>query len=162
MKFNKPLQKINKTILLLIMLTSFMANAKDMSEKDLTEFAIGYAAAWSSQNPNKLAAHYTDDGYIIVNGGKPSTGRDEIAAKAQGFMTAFPDMVVSLDKLEINGNKVVFNWHWVGTNSGTGKKLDIRGFETWTFDKNGLIKESLGTYNRSEYEQQMGLTKPES
>lgn len=137
-------------------------NGKQMSEKELQEFAIGYAAAWSSQVPEKLAAHYAENGYIIVNGGTPSAGRAQIAQKAQGFMTAFPDMVVTLDKLEIKGEQVVFNWHWVGTNTGpggTGKRLDIRGYETWTLNEDGLIKQSLGTYNRAEYEKQMGLTK---
>ena len=150
----------NYRILLVTSCILLFSACDNHSANDKEAFALGYAAAWSSQDPTKLAAHYAEDGYISVNGGAPSIGRDAIAKKAQGFMTAFPDMIVTLDKLEVKNNKVLFHWHWIGTNSGpggSGKKLDIRGFEQWTFNDAGLIVESLGTYDKAEYERQMGL-----
>ena len=150
-------------ILIILSMTSFSGlMAKVMTPGEIKAFAIGYAAAWSSQDPDKLAAHYAEDGLIIVNRGKPSIGRKGIAAKAAGFMKSFPDMKVTLDGLEVKEDKVIFNWRWTGTNSGpggTGKKLDIRGNEQWTFADNGLIQVSLGTYDRAEYERQMGIEK---
>ena len=151
---------VYQRVAILLVLVFGVISCDSKPEIDYKEFAVAYAAAWSSQNPDNLAANYDEDGYIIVNGGEPSTGRAEIAKKAQGFMTAFPDMVVTLDKLEVREDKVYFHWHWVGTNTGpggTGKKLDIRGYEQWTFNSDGLIQESLGTYDRAEYEKQMGI-----
>ena len=69
-----------------------------MNQAGLTDFATRYAAAWSSQQPDHLAAFYAENGTLSVNGGAPSTGRAAIAATAQGFMTAFPDMVVKMDR----------------------------------------------------------------
>jgi hypothetical protein len=63
-------------------------------DETLTDFATRYAAAWSSQNPASLAALYLENGSLSVNGGTPAVGRDAIIATAQGFMSAFPDMVV--------------------------------------------------------------------
>ena len=70
-----------------------------MNQSELPDFATRYAAAWSSQNPASLAALYAEDGSLTVNAGAPSVGRAAIAATAQGFMTAFPDMVVKMDEV---------------------------------------------------------------
>ena len=74
-----------------------------MNKTELTDFATRYAAAWSSQKPANLAAFYEEDGSLRVNAGAPAVGRAAITAKAQDFMTAFPDMVVKLDKIRGDG-----------------------------------------------------------
>lgn len=90
-----------------------------MNEK-LTNFATRYAAAWSSQNPASLASFYAENGSLTVNGGTPSVGRAAITATAQGYMTAFPDMLVKMDKVSQDASHAVFHWTWTGTNTGPG------------------------------------------
>ena len=122
---------------------------------DLTEFATRYAAAWSSQNPAALASFYAEHGSLQVNDGQPAVGRAAIAATARDFMAAFPDMVVRLVELRQRGDHVEFHWHWTGTNTGpggTGRTVDLRGFERWTLDDRGLILESLGHMDDAEYQ----------
>jgi hypothetical protein len=95
---------------------------------------------------------------LIVNGGTPSIGRPAITATAQGFMTAFPDMVVRCDSLGQEGRPVVFHWTWTGTNTGpggTGSAVRIRGYEEWTIGPDGLIAESRGHYDEAEYQRQL-------
>lgn len=126
------------------------------------EFAQRYAEAWSSQKPRKLASFYAEDGVLIVNDGTPSRGRDAIEEKARGFMEAFPDMVVEVDKIIEEGDRVVFHWHWTGTNTGPGGSgfpVDIRGYEVWTFNAEGLLVESLGNYDEKEFERQVAPLK---
>ena len=126
--------------------------------RDLTDFSTRYAAAWSSQNPAQLAAFYAENGSLIVNGGAPSTGRAAIAAKAQSFMSGFPDMVVKLDRLEQHGDHPVFHWIWTGTNSGPGgtdRYVRIRGFEEWTMGDDGYILDSKGHYDEADYQRQL-------
>ena len=53
--------------------------------------------------PRVSRALYADSGSININGSPPSVGRAAVAADAQGFMTAFPDMVVALDSLVVVG-----------------------------------------------------------
>lgn len=129
-----------------------------MAQTTMTDFATRYAAAWSSQHPDSLASFYSEHGSLIVNGGTPSIGRPAITATAQGFMTAFPDMVVRCDSVGQNGSHVVFHWTWTGTNTGpggTGKAVRIRGYEEWTIGPDDLIAESRGHYDEAEYQRQL-------
>jgi steroid delta-isomerase-like uncharacterized protein len=129
-----------------------------MKQSELKAFATRYAAAWSSQNPASLAAFYAKDGPLTVNAGAPSVGRAAITATAQGFMTAFPDMLVKLDDVRAEGNRAIFRWIWTGTNTGpggTGKSVRMKGYEEWTIGADGLIAESKGHYDEAEYQRQL-------
>ena len=89
-------------------------------------------------------------------------GREAIAKVAQGFMTAFPDMIVSMDSLLTNANGTAFHWTLTGTNTGpggTGNKVKISGVELWQFDAAGLIYESKGSFDAEEYNRQLGMKK---
>jgi hypothetical protein len=129
-----------------------------MTDAELTDFATRYAAAWSSGNPSSLAAFYTDTGSLTVNANPPAVGRAAITAKAHGFMTAFPDMVVRMKAVEQDERGATFHWIWTGTNTGpggTGKAVRIEGREVWTFGADGLIAESRGHYDEVDYTRQV-------
>jgi len=121
------------------------------------EFATDYTAAWCSQQPIRVAEHFAENGSLKINDGAPSVGRDAIKNAAQAFMTAFPDMVVKMDSLEVQGTHAVYHWTLMGTNNGpngTGKSVRIHGYEEWTL-ANGLIQTSLGHYDQAEYDRQL-------
>jgi len=129
-----------------------------MNQAELNEFATHYAAAWSNRNPDTLASFYADDGTLTVNDGTPAVGRAAIAATAEDFMTAFPDMVVKMDAVSLTGNQAAFHWTWTGTNTGpggTGRSVHISGYEEWTLGADGLILASMGHYDETEYQRQM-------
>ena len=149
----------------------------------LKNFAKRYANAWCSQDPDKVAACFAENGSITVNDGPPAVGRTAIAEVAQGFMRDFPDMVVTFDKLEPQSNATAFHWTLTGTNTGpggTGKRVRISGYELWQLDNGaggsratwtgkpervdeqggesingGLIAESKGRFDSAEYERQL-------
>jgi ketosteroid isomerase-like protein len=146
-----------------VLLIAACATQQQPMKRDLTDFGRRYAAAWSSQNPAQLASFYAEDGSLIVNNGAPSTGRAAIAAKAQSFMTAFPDMLVTLERMDEHGDHPVFRWIWTGTNTGpggTGKFVRITGYEEWTLNSNGLIAKSDGHYDEAEYQRQLKVGAP--
>ena len=125
---------------------------------NVREFAIDYTAAWCSQQAARVAEHFSETGSLTINGGTPSVGRVAITASAQGFMTAFPDMVVSMDSLNVDGDRAVYHWMLTGTNSGpsgTGRRVQIHGYEEWTLRSDGLIEKSLGHYDQAEYDRQL-------
>ena len=125
---------------------------------ELTEFATRYAAAWSSGDPVAFGAFYAENGSLKVNDGEPSVGRAAVVETARSFMEAFPDMNVRLTELREKDGYIEFHWHWTGTNTGpggNGAKVDLRGYEQWTLNDSGLIVESLGHYDESEYERQL-------
>jgi steroid delta-isomerase-like uncharacterized protein len=129
-----------------------------MNQAELIDFATRYAAAWSSRNPDSLAAFYSEDGSLQVNAGSPAVGRAAVRATAEGFMTAFPDMVVRMDSVIPIGASTRFHWIWTGTNTGpggTGKAVRMTGYEEWTFGVDGLISRSLGHFDEAEYQRQL-------
>jgi predicted ester cyclase len=96
---------------------------------------------------------------LKINHGAPSVGRTAITAAAQGFMTAFPDMVVAMDSVSLDGRRAVYRWTLTGTNTGpggTGKAVRISGYEEWTFGAEGLIAESKGHFDETDYNRQLG------
>jgi len=131
-----------------------------MNQTRLTDFATRYAAAWSSQHPDSLASFYAETGSLTVNAGAPSVGRAAITTTAQGYMSAFPDMVVKMDSVVQEGSHAIFHWTWTGTNTGpggTGKAVRISGYEEWTMGPDGLIAESKGHFDEAEYQRQVRL-----
>jgi uncharacterized protein (TIGR02246 family) len=149
----------------------------------ITAFGKRYANAWCSQNPEKVAAFFAERGSISINNGPPAVGRAAIAKEAKAFMTAFPDMIVTFDKIEPRGDATAFHWTLTGTNTGpggTGKRVRISGYELWKIDNGaggsratwtgkpervdeqggesinaGLIGESKGHFDSAEYERQL-------
>ena len=133
-------------------------SAITMTLDELTRFAQRYAKAWCSQNPESVAAFFAERGSISINNGPPAVGRAAIAKEAQAFTTTFPDMVVTMDKVAHNEEGTKFHWTLTGTNTGpggTGKRVRISGYELWQFDNAGLIENSKGHFDNSEFERQL-------
>ena len=121
-------------------------------------FAERYTAAWCSQQPDAVAAHFTEHGTLTINGGTPAVGRAAIAASARAFMTAFPDIVVLLDDVSERDGRTVYAWTLTGTNTGpggTGASVRISGSESWSMDASGLIADSIGVFDSADYARQL-------
>ncbi len=129
-----------------------------MEKKIVKRFGEKYAAAWSGQDAGAHAKFFAPDGSQTVNNGAPAVGHDAIEKVAQGFMTAFPDMLVVCDSLPSTTKGIEFHWTLTGTNTGpngTGKKVHISGVEILQFNSDGLITESNGSFDEKEYNRQL-------
>jgi uncharacterized protein (TIGR02246 family) len=124
----------------------------------LRDFATRYTAAWCSQDAASVAEFFAPDGSLTINGGAPSAGRSAITEAVQEFMTAFPDLEIRMDGLLEQGGRVLYTWTLEGTNSGpggTGQRVRISGFEKWRMGDDGLVAESLGSFDAAEYQRQV-------
>lgn len=129
-----------------------------LETKKMESFGDRYAKAWSSQQPDHVAAFFSANGSLKVNDSEPAVGRDAIAKVAEGFMKAFPDMIVTKDAMTVTKDGIEFHWTLTGTNTGpkgTGKKVKISGFETWQMSTVGLIQISIGNFDATEYNRQL-------
>jgi len=120
----------------------------------LRDFAERYTAAWCSRDAASVAAFYSPSGSLSINGDAPAIGRRAISDVAQGFMNAFPDLVVVMDDVLVQGDNGVYHWTLAGTNTGaggTGKRVRISGFEVWKIGADGLIVESRGNFDDALY-----------
>lgn len=128
-----------------------------MDKEIVIELARKYTAAWNSQTPANVASFFAEGATLYVNGAA-ATGRDAITEVAHSFMTAFPDMVLLMDELEIKADKTIYHWTFIGTNSGpdgTGNKVHFSGYEEWTIGEDGLITQSDGHFDNDEYQHQL-------
>ncbi len=128
------------------------------TKAEMNDFAQRYAEAWSTNEPFAVTKFFSETGSLQVNDGPVAVGRQEIAKIARGFMSEFPKMVVSMDKVVVKGETIEFHWTLDGVNSGlrgTGKRVRISGYEEWKFGPDGLISESKGHLDEAEYKRQI-------
>jgi len=129
-----------------------------MPPTTLQAFATNYTAAWCSQNPAAVAAHFSPTGSLTING-SASVGRPAITAAAQSFMSAFPDMQVLMDNLIVHdAANATYHWTLIGTNTGpngTGHRVHVSGYEEWRFGPDDLIAESNGHFDAATYQHQL-------
>ena len=124
----------------------------------LVDFAARYTAAWCAHDAEKVATFYSESGSLAINDGAPAVGRRAVATAAQSFITAYPDLVVKFDRLEPKGNRLLYHWTFIGTNTGvggTGNQVRISGYEDWKIGQDGLIADSIGHYDAHEWERQV-------
>ena len=140
------------------MILTACTSKESMNDAQFNDLATRYAAAWSSQDPNRLVAFYAENGSLTVNDGTPSVGRAAVRTTVQSFMNGFPDMKVVMDSVVRSDSTVRFHWTWTGTNTGpggNGRAVNISGYEDWTLSPSGQIVQSLGHYDEAEYARQM-------
>jgi uncharacterized protein (TIGR02246 family) len=124
----------------------------------LRDFGMRYTAAWCSKDPARVAELYSPNGSLTVNHDKPAVGRTAIAEIALAFMAAFPDLVLTMDDVLVQGNHAVYRWTFAGTDcgpGGSGHRVHFSGYEVWQFGADGLIGVSQGHFNETEYQHQL-------
>lgn len=129
---------------------------------DLHGFATRYTAAWCSQDAARVAAFFGENGSLTINDGPPSVGRAAIAAAAQEFMTAFPDLKVMMDNVSGEAEHAIYRWTLEGHANGPGGSgafVRISGYEEWLIGNDGLIAQSLGHFDAADWQRQIALRK---
>jgi predicted ester cyclase len=146
------------TAALLVALAACAARSPLMDRTQLNDFAVRYTAAWCSRDAARVAAFFAERGSLQVNDAAPAVGRAAITTVAQGFMTAFPDLIVMMDRLTVDGANITYHWTLTGTNTGpggTGRRVRISGAEEWRIGAGGLIAESKGHFDAADYQRQL-------
>lgn len=121
----------------------------------LREMGQRYAEAWSSGNPEAVAAFYAEDGHIAINKGEPIVGRAALAEMAAGFYSEFPDLVVHMDDIRLAGDHAIFVWTLQGKHSETGSFVKVSGWEEWTLGEDLTVRASLGWFDAEDYDRQV-------
>ena len=127
---------------------------------ELQDFAGRYTAAWCSRDANRVAAFYSMDGSLSVNGDAAAVGRGAITELAESFITAFPDLHLVMDSFVLQKEGAEYHWTLTGTNTGpggTGNRVRISGFERWRMGTDGLIATSQGQFDIADYRRQLGF-----
>jgi steroid delta-isomerase-like uncharacterized protein len=137
------------------------------------------ACAGSMQDANKAVARRVFDD--IFNRGKYEVaaqiyapdfvnhglhrdiGLAEDQAAARGWREAFPDLVMHVEQIIAEGDRVSVLWTGRGTNTGSGNGLpatgrtgELRGMTLWRI-RDGRIREEWSEFDNASIMQQLGL-----
>jgi hypothetical protein len=124
----------------------------------LRNFAKRYTAAWCSRNAASVAAFFAPNGSLTINDDAPAVSRTATAEAAQSFMTAFPNLLLLMDDILIQGDRAAYHWTFIGTNTGpggAGHRVRFGGFEEWKFAADGLIAASQSHFAAADYLRQL-------
>ena len=80
-----------------------------------------------------------------------------------GYLTAFPDLRMTIEHLVAEDDRLAIHWRCVGTHDGplgetpaTGKKVDIRGHAVLRFER-GKVVEEFEIFDELEMLKQIGV-----
>ena len=119
---------------------------------------------WNKHNPKVLDELFSNDA-ILHNPQDPTVAKGPLGAKTslQTYLTAFPDVKITIEKEIADGEYVVQHLRAIGTNTGpfngmpaTGKKANTTGVMTTKFD-NGKIVEVWSFFDNLGLMQQLGV-----
>src|SRR5262245_2966473 len=104
---------------------------------------------------------HTPDFVVHTRGGDLGIKEDREALL--GWRSATPDLVMTVDDVVAEGDKVAVRWTATGTNTGvgnglpaTGRKVSATGMTFWRL-KDGKLAEEWGLVDRLAVMQQLGL-----
>jgi len=131
-------------------------SASQVTPGQLRDFGERYTAAWRSRDPQQVAAFFSPEASLAVNGEAPQHPIDV----ARAFMADFPDLHLAMDGVFDRDGRIEYHWTLTGTHSGTGAKVRISGFEQWIFGPDGLVLESQGHFDAADYRRQLSSARP--
>ena len=99
--------------------------------------AEAHCAAWTARSADAVATRYAESTRFAMNGGEPMTTRAEIADMASGFMTDFPDLVLTCDTVLVADHHMIYAWTFEGRHAGTG---NIVRFSGWPFPARSMTR----------------------
>jgi steroid delta-isomerase-like uncharacterized protein len=138
----------------------------------LREFGERYLAAWSSGDPEAVAAcAHPDVVWVDPALTEPAVGRAAVEEFARLGFAAFPDLAfteVGDPALTDDSRAAYVPWLMTGTNTGpidppgvppTGRRIEVSGVDSWQF-RDGLIWRYEAIYDFSVMARQLGLLPP--
>jgi len=119
-----------------------------MTRDQITELFARREADWRSRDAAALAADHAEAGVVVSPTGGVLEGREEIERVYRVWMKAFPDLVITVTDLLIDGDRVVQILDVAGTHAGeflglppTGRRLQVVGAFIYTMKDNLIVHE---------------------
>ena len=136
-----------------------------MTKRQMLGRAERACAAWNQGDADGVVAEVADDVIWRDAGlGPPLQGREALRAATQAYMTAFPDLRVTISSHTIDGPRLAYEWVSTGTHQGvlmglapTGRWIENYGATVTTCDEDGVVIEGSSYWNPLAMFRQLGL-----
>ncbi|GAB3198011.1 hypothetical protein GCM10027261_24470 [Geodermatophilus arenarius] len=128
------------------------------------ELAERYQRGWSDHDGDAVAACFADDGTYVDPSLPGPLPRTAIAGYVNGLVSAFPDLVLTVEDQVSEGSRVYFSWRLQGTNSGvlpglpapTQRRCDVPGVDLIEVGPDGITR-VVGYFDQKGFFEQLGL-----
>jgi steroid delta-isomerase-like uncharacterized protein len=135
-----------------------------MATSDLEQMLDDWATAWSSHDPERVLALFTDDCvFEDVTFGVVTRSKDELRGFANGAFAAVPDLKFELTSRFAAGQWAAIEWIMSGTHKGdfpgmpaTGKRISVRGSSIFELEA-GKIRRESDYWDAATFMRQVGL-----
>ena len=104
--------------------------------------------AVNGRNLDLLSQLCTEDYAYHGPGGLELRGVDQLREMIEGYLTALPDLHMTVEERVVEGNLISTRWSLVGTHLGpldgiqaTGKRINIAGQLIWRFEGTKIAEE---------------------
>ena len=151
--------KTSATVLAVMLVASGCAAGPEARNKEVARRVV--TEVLSGGNFELASELYAPD--FVNHGQTRDVDLAEDQAAARGWKSAFPDLVMTADKLVAEGDLVTVLWSARGTNTGTGnglpatgKALTGRGITIWRI-VDGRIAEEWSAFDQFSILEQLGL-----
>ena len=122
-------------------------------------------AAWKARDAAALSATHAPDGVVISPAGGVLEGRAEIERVYRLWLTAFPDILVEVLDLIVEGDRIAELTKMAGTHAGeffgvppSGRHVEMDVVMIMTI-KDGLVAEERRVYDFTGFLVQVGVLK---
>ena len=135
-----------------------------MSEQNKTIVRNFVEEVWNKSNLDAVETYFAAD-FVDHNPARPGSPSGAEGAKQvfKMFKAAFPDLHFTIEDIMAEGDKVVWRWSSVGTNTGslmgmpaTNKQAKVTGIEIYRV-VTGKIAERWGNFDQLGMLQQLGV-----
>jgi steroid delta-isomerase-like uncharacterized protein len=115
---------------------------------DITGIVERLVEAWNSHDVEQVMALYAPE-YQEEDVGQPapSRGLESVRRSVRRYLTAFPDMQLTLDDVLVQGNRAAFLWTLTGTHRGglmnippSGRPVRVRGTTLLTVEAGKITR----------------------
>lgn len=124
----------------------------------MATFDRSYTRVLSGVRPEFVANFFEEIRSLQLNENQPTVGRSQIVEMAKYSIHDLKNMVVNYDSLVIKSTGTEFHQTFTATNcgpAGTGKKVEVSGYELWQMGKNSLILKTEGHFPTEKYNRQL-------
>ena len=119
-----------------------------MTREQIVALFARREADWRRGDAAALAADHAADGVVVSPTGGVLEGREEIERVYRVWLTAFPDLKLTVTDLLIDGDRVVQLHEATGTHAGeflglapTGRRLHVAGAFVYTLKDHLIVHE---------------------
>ena len=119
--------------------------------------------SWNQQDDDAVDEIFAEDFVGYSSGSSdPIRGREGVKQSLDGYLSAFPNLQMTIEELVADDDKVAVRWFAEGTHNGdllgmppTGKSVEVGGIDIFTI-VDEQIREAHGLYDQAGLMQQLG------